>query len=202
MAGAEAETIARIARALSRPLAPSSDFDLSRLARCEPVGGWCPAAVLVGVQTMGNQASVLLTRRARGLRHHPGQIALPGGRLDPEDADPQAAALREAHEEVGLPPSQVRVLGCLPQHHTITGFAITPVVGWIEGPFEPRPDRREVDEIFSVPLDHVTDLARFAVEQRPWQGSLRAYDVVPWGPFYIWGATARIFRRLAEGLAG
>lgn len=202
MRAAEAEALARITAALARPLPPSSDFDLSRMTRPAPEGGWRPAAVLVGLCPAPRGPALLLTRRARHLRNHPGQIAFPGGRQDPEDSSPEAAALREAREEVGLPPERVRLLGRLPEHRTVTGFAITPVVGWIDGPVAYAADRAEVDEVFQVPLAHVTDTARFGVERRAWQGGFRAYDVVPWGPYYIWGATARILRRLAEGMAG
>jgi len=201
MAMRSTDTLARLARALERPLGPTSDFDYIRHAAAPGSAPLRPAAVLIGLQDGPAGPTILLTRRARGLRHHPGQIAFPGGRLDPGDTGPEAAALREAQEEVALDPASVRLIGRLPMHRTVTGFAVTPVVGLIERPFTPAMDQREVAEVFTVPFAHVTDLGRFAVEQRPWQGGWRGYDVVPWGPYYIWGATARILRQLAQGMA-
>lgn len=132
------------------------------------------------------------------MKHHPGQIAFPGGKQDPGDADSIAAALREAHEEIGLPPENVEVLGTLPVHDTVTSFAVTPVIGLIRDRFDIRPEPGEVAEVFSVPLSHVLDPANYLVQSRRWRGSLRHYFTVPYGPYYIWGATARMLREWTE----
>lgn len=187
-----------LAGALARPGAASSDFELdSGLIRAAR-GRLRPAGVLVGVDLTGQRPEVILTRRALHLRHHPGQIALPGGGQEPGDSDVTAAALREAQEEIGLPEGGAAVLGALPAHETVTGFHVTPVVALIERPFAMKLDRGEVEEAFRVPLDHLLDLGQYRVEGRVWGGRMRHYHVVPWGPYYIWGATARILRGLAE----
>lgn len=141
---------------------------------------------------------MVLTRRAAGLRTHAGQIAFPGGRQEESDPDIVATALREAEEEVGLDPAQVEVLGHLPPHETVTGFIVTPVVARIEGRFAPRPDPREVAEVFTAPWAHLADPDRFRIETLMLAGARRRYFAVPFGPYYIWGATARILRGLAE----
>jgi len=134
------------------------------------------------------------------MKHHPGQIAFPGGKVDDSDDGIVAAALREAHEEIGLPPAQVEVLGALPTHETVTGFVVTPVIGIVRGAFTLTAEPGEVSEIFMVPLTHVTSTENFQVQSRIWQGRKRLYDTVPIGPYYIWGATARMLRNLAEAV--
>lgn len=189
----------RLRAALALPADASSDFDLNPiLAPTDPARKLRPAAVLLAVDDAGG---VVLTKRASHLRHHPGQIAFPGGRQDAGDPDLAATALREAQEEIGLDPVQVRILGTLPTHETVTGFLVTPYVARLEGPFTPRPEPGEVAEVFRVPLAHVTDPARFVIERRIWRGQWRHFYAVPWGPYYTWGASARILRGLAERMA-
>lgn len=185
----------RLVRSLSVTGGASSDFDLNPDVVLPDSRKLRPAAVLVGVMPNGR---VLLTKRSSRLKHHPGQIAFPGGKQDEEDTSLAETALREAREEVGLPSDIVEVLGHLPTHETVTGFTVTPVLGWISDAFTVMPEAGEVDEVFTVPLSHVSDPARFQVEYRRWQGRRRHYYTVPYGPYYIWGATARILRGLAE----
>lgn len=180
--------------------AGSSDFDLNPGFRHPPQLRLRPAAVLVGVGEGPAGPSVLLTKRASGLRHHAGQIAFPGGKIDAGDTDATAAALREAQEEVALDPAGVEVLGLLPAHETVTGYSVIPVLGRIRDGFSPLPQPGEVEEAFFVPLAHLADPGNYRVERRLWLGQWRAYYTVPWGPYYIWGATARMLRVLAERL--
>nr|WP_237072498.1 CoA pyrophosphatase [Pseudaestuariivita rosea] len=159
-----------------------------------------PAAVLVATQIIHGDAYVLLTKRSSAMRHHPGQIAFPGGKQDDDDHDLTDTALREAQEEIGLPRDCVEILGELPPHETVTGFLVTPVLSFVTKPFYAIPEYGEVDEVFKVPLDHVTNPQHFRVESREWLGQQRFYYTVPFGPYYIWGATARILRSLADSL--
>ncbi|WP_246032891.1 CoA pyrophosphatase [Falsirhodobacter xinxiangensis] len=185
----------RLIGAVARPSAASSDFDLNPAVRAPPGRKLREAAVLIAV----DEGRIWLTKRASGLKHHPGQIAFPGGKLDAGET-PVEAALREAQEEIGLPPPCVEVLGTLPPHETVTGFSVTPVIGLVS-PFAPEPQATEVEEAFAVPLTHLLNPARYSIQSREWQGGVRRYYSVPWGPYYIWGATARILRGLAERMA-
>ncbi|MDC0737716.1 CoA pyrophosphatase [Cognatishimia sp. SS12] len=187
--------------AIDRARVASSDFDLTPAVTLPAGRKLRPAGVLVPVQIIDGTAQVILTKRSSHLKHHPGQIAFPGGKQDEGDTDVTAAALREAQEEIGLPPDHVRILGQLPCHETVTGFVVTPTVGLIQTPFAMRPEPGEVEEVFCVPLAHVTDRARFSIEGRYWRGQMRRYYTVPFGPYYIWGATARMLFNLAEHLA-
>lgn len=182
-------------KALSMPAAPTSDFDLNPQGAA-PAGQLRPAGVLAAFHH--DDGRLILTQRAATMRHHPGQIALPGGKLDPGDKDEIAAALREAREEVGLPSEQVEILGTLPPHRTVTGFAIVPVLAIISGPFTPRPEPGEVAEAFCLPFAHIANPASYRVEGRYWRGTWRSYHAAPYGPYYLWGATARILYSLAR----
>lgn len=191
----------RLAAALARPTAASSDFDLNPGTVLPPDRVLRPAGVLIAVWDRPDGPQVILTKRASHLKHHPGQIAFPGGKVDPGDSGPEAAALREAQEEIGLDPSLVQVLGHLPLHETVTGFLVTPVLAIVTAPFVPMPEAGEVEEVFAVPLAYLADRANYRTERRRWRGAWRRYYAVPWGPYYVWGATARMLRGLAEGFA-
>lgn len=149
-----------------------------------------PAAVLVPLVNRPDGLTVLLTQRSASLPDHPGQVSFPGGRLDPGDATAVDAALREAQEEVGMPPQCVTVLGQLATYETVTGYSVTPIVGWVEPPFPVVPDPVEVDDVFEVPLAFVLEPAH---QQRHFRmlGALRRdYYAIPYADRYIWGATA------------
>lgn len=190
----------RLRVAVAGARAPSSDYDLNPDTVLPAGRKLRPAGVLVGVLAQGNEARLYLTKRSSALKHHPGQIAFPGGKQDETDADVTAAALREAHEEIGLDPANVEVLGLMPAHETVTGFHVTPVIALVREPFTPVPELGEVEEVFDVPLEHVLTAANFSVQSRRWRGSRRHYYTVPFGPYYIWGATARILRSMADAL--
>jgi 8-oxo-dGTP pyrophosphatase MutT (NUDIX family) len=186
----------RVVRALAVDGDESSDFDLNPALRPDS-RRLRPAGVLVALVEGPDGLHVVLTKRASGLKHHPGQIAFPGGKVDDTDDGVIAAALRESHEEVGLHPALVRVLGTMPPHETVTGFTVTPVVAHVSRPFAPIPEAGEVEEAFFVPLTHLLDLSAYSIQRRRWLGQWRAFYTVPWGPYYIWGATARMLRALA-----
>lgn len=193
--------LARIAACLadSRPrhapeewLVPGQSLERSReLRRYFPVAP-APAAVLVPLVDHPHGPTVLLTRRGRDLRNHAGQVSFPGGQIDARDADPAAAALREAHEEIGLEARFVTVIGYLPDHLIISGFRVTPVVARVAPGFQLNIQRSEVEAVFEAPLDYVFDVRN----HRPRRHRFRGTDVevnlidIPYGEFNIWGATA------------
>ncbi|WP_226780034.1 CoA pyrophosphatase [Oceaniglobus trochenteri] len=187
----------RLLAALERSGAASSDFDLNPGTVLPPGRRLRGAGVMVPVIDTPAGPQVILTKRSSALKHHPGQIAFPGGKIDDTDADATAAALREAQEEIGLDRANVEPLGILPPHETVTGFTVTPVLAMVREEFTARAEPGEVAEVFRVPLSHVTDPAQFTVQSRHWRGVQRHYYTVPFGPYYIWGATARILRSLA-----
>jgi 8-oxo-dGTP pyrophosphatase MutT (NUDIX family) len=160
-----------------------------------------PAAVLVGLVDRPQEPTILLTQRTAHLAAHAGQISFPGGHIEPTDPDPIFAALREAKEEIGLPPSHVRPVGRLDTYVTSTGFEITPIVGLVSAPYPMKPDPFEVAEVFEVPLGFVLDPANHQRQSREWKGRTRHFFVLPYEHRYIWGATAAMLVNLAEVLA-
>ncbi|MEP4196298.1 MAG: CoA pyrophosphatase [Aliishimia sp.] len=176
----------------------SSDFDLNKDVEMPEGRKLRDAGVLVLLHEVHGAWRMYLTKRSSALRHHPGQIAFPGGKKDETDHDIDQTAMREAWEEIGLPINSARVVGHLPSHITVTGFRVTPVVAVIDAPFEIRREPGEVDEVFTVPLSHVLDPRNYSIQSRRWQGRRRHYYSVPFGPYYTWGATARILRGWAD----
>jgi len=148
------------------------------------------AAVLVPLVERGEDVNVLLTHRTTHLHNHAGQVSFPGGRVEEDDLHREDTALRETEEEIGLPRSQVQVLGQLPEYEMHSGFRITPVVGWIVPPYPVRPDPLEVADVFEVPLRHFLDPANYRRHRYVLEGVERRYISVPWEGRYIWGATA------------
>jgi len=158
-----------------------------------------PAAVLVGVVDRP-QPTVLLTERPTTMRKHPGQISFPGGRIDPDDEGPAAAALREADEEIGLSPAFVEVVGTTDRYRTITGFEVTPVIAVVRPGFTLRCEPREVADAFEAPLDYLLDPARQQVRTVEWRGRERTYYEILWEGRRIWGATAAMLVNLSRRL--
>lgn len=157
-----------------------------------------PAAVLIGLIARPEGPAVVLTERTAHLKNHAAQVSFPGGRMEEDDPGPEATALREAFEEIGLAPDRVEVLGSLPPCETVSGFLVHPFVGWIEPPVRFRPDPHEVAEVFEVPLDFVREPANYRRQREHFGGMLREYYVVSCGGHRIWGATAGILATLAD----
>jgi len=189
-----------LAQRLARP-APAAAVGMSdgfRLPGRE--GRVTPAAVLVPVVNRPDGLSMLLTQRSADLPDHPGQISFPGGRVEPADTSLAHAALREATEEVGLPADRVDVLGQLATYETVTGYVVTPIVGWVEPPFSLVPDPVEVADIFEVPLAFLLDPANQQRHFRMLGEQRRDFWAIPYGERYIWGATAAMLMILDRTL--
>lgn len=178
----------------------SSDFDLNPADRPLERAGLRAAAVLIPV-LHDSGMNVLLTQRTPHLTAHAGQIAFPGGKIEPSDKGPLDAALREAKEEIGLDPRFVEPLGYVEPYETGTGYLVTPVVAEVHPGFTLVPDPQEVAAIFEVPLTFLLDEANHRIDQRQWRGAERRYYAIPHEDRYIWGATAGIIRALARRLA-
>jgi 8-oxo-dGTP pyrophosphatase MutT (NUDIX family) len=186
--------------ALTDPAIPGArgDLDLDpSLWERAGVAATRPAGVLVGVVDRP-EPTVLLTLRNADLESHGGQIAFPGGKIEPSDASPAAAALREAHEEIGLARDLVDPIGHLDLYLTFSGFRILPTVARVDPDLRLTLNRAEVAEAFEVPLAFLMDARNHALHSRDWRGVIRRYYAMPFGERYIWGVTAGILRNLYE----
>ena len=188
-----------IRRAIAQITKPTSDFDLNS-SNYKSSGQTKEAGVLLPIIRQFDGIYLVLTKRAAHLSTHPGQISFPGGKRENKDTNIEATALREAQEEIGLKTEVVEVLGRLPAHETVTGFQITPIIGWIETNWTAVADPNEVTEVFQVPLSYITNIKNFQIQGRVWNGRKRYYYTVPYGPYYIWGATACILYNFAMEL--
>jgi len=185
-------------RSVLLPMPLCTEFVLEDGVGDEPL---TPASVLFPIVLRESGPSVLLTQRTDHLKDHPGQISFPGGRVEPEDSSPAHTALREAEEEIGLSSAHIEVLGYLPEYRTVTGFCVTPVVAIVTPPFELRPDPGEVAEIFEVPLAFLMDSSNHQQHSLQYRGKLRHYFAMPYGKYFIWGATAGIIAALSRALS-
>jgi 8-oxo-dGTP pyrophosphatase MutT (NUDIX family) len=180
LAGASAEVVSRVRASFPAPRVP--------------------AAVLVPLVERETGLTVLLTQRAETLKDHAGQISFPGGRIEPEDKDAWHAALRETFEEIGLLPDFVEFAGYLPDHHVITGFRVTPVVGFVNPEYQLRIAAAEVHDVFEVPLDFILDAANHTSRQRKLGDLTIEVHDIPYGGRNIWGATAGMLMTLRRML--
>jgi len=207
-------TKAHIREALdSQPSTPEQDMqwlagatpDVVSRVRASLPARRVPAAVLVPLVERETGLTVLLTQRAETLKDHAGQISFPGGRIEPEDQDAWHAALREAYEEIGLSARLVEFAGYLPDHHVITGFRVTPVVGFVNPDYQLRIAKAEVHDVFEVPLDFILDAANHKSRQRELGGVTIEVHDIPYGDRNIWGATAGMLmtlRRMLQSRGG
>jgi len=183
-----------------------SDFelnpDLDRFEWLKPGTTPVEAAVLVPIRILDGAASVILTRRAKAMRSHAGQIAFPGGRADDSDDSPAATALREAREEIGLRAEEANIIGYLDRYLTGTGYIVSPVVATVNSAFVARAEPGEVDEVFDVPLEFLMDPANHQTHRRIIGGRPRAFVAMCYRDHYIWGATAGMLKNLFERVYG
>ena len=194
---AERLTAALAAGSRAAPELLTGDMSALELEGAPPA---TEAAVLIAV-TDRAEPGVILTQRTETLRKHAGQVAFPGGRIDPEDADAIAAALREADEEIGLAPSAVTVIAALDAYRTGTGYRVTPVIGVVAPDLPLMPAEAEVANVFEAPLSHLLDPANHGRASGMWQGRERHFYEINWQGRRIWGATAAMIVNLSRQLA-
>ncbi len=200
--------LAEIERKLMAPLPPEAevitgDHDFQN-DRVDPGSGKAlrDAAVLVPIVNRPEGLTVVLTKRADHLNSHAGQVSFPGGRIEESDGSAAAAALRETEEEIGLSRDFITIKGELERYRTGTGFSIQPIVGFVEPGFTLDVHEGEVAEVFEVPLDFLMDPENHLRHSAVWQGKRREYYAMPYGDYYIWGATAGMLVNLYKRVYG
>ena len=180
------------------------DLAQAQMAKRGFVGGDAaalkPAAVLIPLVLRPGGPTILLTERTSHLADHAGQISFPGGRLEPDDADAIAAALRETEEEIGLARAHVEVLGQFEDYGTVTGYRVTPIIGLVRPPFDLTPDPHEVAEIFELPLEFILQPTNVQRARETRGGVMRDVYEIAYGKWRVWGFTARILVRLIVAL--
>ena len=188
-----------VERLRAAPPAPApGDLHLATFA---PGARVTDAAVMVPLVRRPHGVQILLTQRTAHLSDHAGQISFPGGRVEPEDGSREETALRETEEEIGLARAHAKLLGRLPIYEIPSGFRITPVVAWIEPPFELALDAFEVAAVFEAPLSHFLDLGRYQRREYRFRGRHRHYMAIPYEGRYVWGATAGMLYSFARMLS-
>ncbi|HSN51590.1 MAG TPA: CoA pyrophosphatase [Woeseiaceae bacterium] len=207
MPSPDALTAALLQERLAGTRAPQDPFDVvmppgterwPELVRERVARTLRPAGVLVPVIERLDGLSVLLTQRSAELKHHAGQVSFPGGRMEAHDADVVQAALRETHEEVGIPPQAIAVVGYLPPMPTVTGYAVTAVVGLLSDDISLQIDRTEVEYAFEVPLAFLLDARNERALEREYRGRRIPTVEFHYGGERIWGATAHILVELRK----
>jgi len=156
------------------------------------------SAVLIPIIKRNNNYSILLTKRSSKLKNHSGQICFPGGGCEVDDLNAMSTALREAKEEINLPSTHIEVVGAMEDYETVTGFSISPVVGFVNPNFYAIPAKEEVEEIFEVSLDFILDERNHLIESMVWKGAMRQFYTFSHNKHKIWGATASILVRFAK----
>jgi len=161
-----------------------------------------PAAVLIPIVERASGPHMILTVRAAHLPKHSGQVAFPGGKIESGDASPCQAALRETHEEIGIHPQHVELIGAIDSYQTVTAYRVLPVLGFVEDGFSIEMERNEVADVFEVPLDFILDERNHNIETRQFEGYQRYFYAMHYEGYYIWGATAGMIHNLTDRLNG
>ncbi|MGF1682313.1 CoA pyrophosphatase [Photobacterium minamisatsumaniensis] len=185
-------------------LAPQANYDRSHTTRIrqhiEPASTLKQAAVLIPLVPRNDTFNVVFTRRAQHLKHHPGQVAFPGGRFESEDIDLIETALRETREETGILCNRDSIIGQLPQLPTISGYIVTPYLSTISPNYRPVLDPNEVDELFEVPLDYLLNPVNMRTQRFTLSGANHNIYSIPFSKYSIWGATAQMLKVLSKQL--
>ncbi|MGR5141227.1 CoA pyrophosphatase [Photobacterium sp. DNB23_23_1] len=185
-------------------LAPQANYDKSHTLRVRQYNlenrPLKPAAVLIPLVPRHGSFSMIFTRRADHLKHHPGQVSFPGGRYEPQDIDLIDTALRETEEEIGVLCNRDSIIGQLPSLPTISGYIVTPYLSVISPDYRPQLDPNEVDELFEAPIEHVLNPMNIRIQKVTFRGNNHNIYSIPFSKYSIWGATAQMLKVLSDQL--